>query len=104
MTAECELDLLVPVYNEGTNIRRTLDVLFQSNRVPFRVHICYDRDDDNTLPELEACPDPIRRRIHLIKNEGRGAHGGFAPGSVVAALLRSWSTLPMTTITRASST
>ena len=37
MTAEYELDVSVPVYNEGANIRRTLDVLFQSNRVPFRI-------------------------------------------------------------------
>ncbi len=80
MNAECELDVLVPVYNEGANIRRTLEVLFQSNRVPFRVHICYDRDNDNTLPELEKCPEPMRDRIHLIKNEGKGAHGAICTG------------------------
>ncbi len=80
MTAEYELDVLVPVYNEGQNIRRTLNVLFQSNRVPFRVHICYDRDDDNTLQELEKFPDALRERIHLIKNEGKGAHGAICTG------------------------
>ncbi len=79
-TAEYELDVLVPVYNEGANIRRTLDVLFQSNRVPFRLHICYDRDDDNTLPELEKCPAWMRGRIDLIKNEGKGAHGAICTG------------------------
>jgi glycosyltransferase involved in cell wall biosynthesis len=80
MTAAYELDVLVPVYNEGANIRRTLDVLFQSNREPFHVQVCYDRDDDNTLPELEKCPDVMRGRIDLIKNEGQGAHGAICTG------------------------
>jgi hypothetical protein len=48
--------------------------------VPFRVQICFDRDDDNTLPELEKCPDSMRARIHLLKNEGKGAHGAICTG------------------------
>ena len=80
MTSSAELDILIPVYNEGPNIQRTLDVLFSSNSTPMRVFICYDRDDDNTLPALEHCPEQYRARLTLLKNEGRGAHGAICTG------------------------
>ena len=74
------LDLVIPVYNEGDNIRRTFDTLFESNKTPFMVYIVYDFDEDNTLTAIESCPKEYRDRIILTKNEGRGAHSAVLTG------------------------
>jgi len=44
-----ELDFVIPVYNEGENILSVLESLKKGIRTPFRVLICYDSDDDDTL-------------------------------------------------------
>ena len=43
MTAE--LDIVIPVYNEGRNIVATLAALARSVTTPARVLICYDHPD-----------------------------------------------------------
>ena len=43
MTATPELDIVIPVYNEGDNIRPVLESFRAHLRTPFRVLICYDR-------------------------------------------------------------
>lgn len=74
-----ELDIVIPVYNESDNILPVLDSLRASVRTPYRVLICYDREDDNTLPvvrEYMQRPDADRREpgslIELVKNPARG--------------------------------
>jgi glycosyltransferase involved in cell wall biosynthesis len=88
--AETELDIVIPVYNEGAGIRGVLESLRTHVRTPFRVLICYDRDDDDTLPALE----PLKAAgmdIVTIKNRGRGAFGavvtGFAESNAPAVLV-----------------
>ena len=56
---------------------------------PFRVIVCYDRDDDDTLPALDAFQDP-RCPVQRVKNRGRGAFGAVITGfaeSVAPAVL-----------------
>ena len=48
-----ELDIIIPVYNEGDNILPVLRALKQEMKTSFRVLICYDRDDDTTLKALK---------------------------------------------------
>ena len=55
MTAR--LDIVIPVYNEGKNILATLTALRRDVKTPSRVLICYDRDDDDTLPAIKTDPD-----------------------------------------------
>jgi dolichol-phosphate mannosyltransferase len=77
--AEPELDIVIPVYNEGAAIGDVLRSLTDHVRTPFRVLICYDRDEDDTLPALvpfEARGMPIVR----VKNRGRGAFGAVVTG------------------------
>ena len=50
------LDIVIPVYNEGGNILRTLQALGRDLKTPSRVLICYDREDDDTLPAIEQQP------------------------------------------------
>src|SRR3989442_1116404 len=45
-----ELDIVIPVYNEGCNIVATLSALAKGLTTPARVLICYDHADDDTLP------------------------------------------------------
>ena len=76
-----EIDIVIPVYNEGSNILPVLESFRKSVRTPYRVLICYDRDDDNTLPVVRKfqksvgsqpeaqSPEPI---VEFIKNPSRG--------------------------------
>jgi dolichol-phosphate mannosyltransferase len=85
-----ELDIVIPVYNERENIVRVIESLRRSVATPFRVLICYDRDDDDTLMALRAY-HPERLTITLVKNRGRGALGavleGFRASSAPAVLV-----------------
>jgi dolichol-phosphate mannosyltransferase len=84
------LDIVMPVYNEGENIVATVDSLLTHVKSPFRLLICYDNDDDNTLPVLQRFAGR-RLNLVLVKNRGRGALGailtGFAASSAPAVLM-----------------
>lgn len=84
-----ELDIIIPVYNEGANIIPVLRSFKKHVAPPFRVLIGYDRDDDNTLPAIQN--EPLDVEVKLVKNTGRGAHGaimtGFAHSQAPAVLV-----------------
>lgn len=69
-----ELDIVIPVYNEGANIRPVLLSLVAAVRTPFRVLIGYDRDNDDTLPAIRREPIAGLEWV-AVKNGGRGALG-----------------------------
>jgi dolichol-phosphate mannosyltransferase len=74
-----DVDIIIPVYNEGENILAVLSSLKNSIRFRYRVLICYDHDDDTTLSILskniiEGIP------LLFIKNRGRGVIGAVASG------------------------
>lgn len=75
------LDVVIPVYNEGANIVPVLAHLAKHVRTPLRILICYDRDDDDTLPAVSTFRD---LPIVLVKNTGRGAHGAVLSGFAAA--------------------
>jgi dolichol-phosphate mannosyltransferase len=89
LNQDVELDIVIPVYNEGGNIRRVLDSFRAIQRTRFRVLICYDRDDDDTLPVLADYQAPFP--IQLVKNRGKRALGaivtGFATSTAPAVLV-----------------
>jgi dolichol-phosphate mannosyltransferase len=74
-----ELDIIIPVYNEGENIVRVLDSFREHVKTPCRVLICYDHDTDNTLPVVHVYPQSAFS-IHCVKNRGRGALGAVLTG------------------------
>lgn len=74
-----DLDIIIPVYNEGRNINATLDSLAQSVQTPARVLICYDHPDDDTLPAIRANP-PGALPVEFVRNAGRGAHAAVITG------------------------
>ncbi len=86
-----ELDIVIPVYNEGENISAVLNSLEKNITVPFRVLICYDCDTDNTLPVVRSIAGDLSFEIKLIKNQGSGAHNavitGFNASDALAVLV-----------------
>jgi glycosyltransferase involved in cell wall biosynthesis len=74
-----ELDFVIPVYNEGANIVGVLGSLRDHVRTPFRVLICYDRDEDDTLEALRGM-DQTGLDIRLVRNRGKGALGAILTG------------------------
>src|SRR5438874_9069243 len=85
-----ELDIIIPVYNEGQHILPVLITLKREVTTPFRVLICYDHEDDTTLNALKENPIPDLD-IQLVKNEGVGALGavltGFKRSTAPAAMV-----------------
>jgi glycosyltransferase involved in cell wall biosynthesis len=71
-------DIVIPVHNEGANIRRVLDSFAASLHEPVRVLICYDHDDDDTVTALKGYDAPFP--ILLVKNRGTGALGAVLTG------------------------
>ncbi len=75
-----ELDIIIPVYNEGENIVETLRSLKDGVVTPFRALICYDFDGDNTLPAVERIKKELGFEVLLVKNRGAGVHNAITTG------------------------
>ncbi|MBS0535982.1 MAG: glycosyltransferase [Proteobacteria bacterium] len=76
-----QLDIVIPVYNEGPNILATLASLRDNVRTPMRILICYDRPDDDTLTTIDANRAALKdMQIDYVRNQGRGAHGAVMAG------------------------
>jgi dolichol-phosphate mannosyltransferase len=73
-----ELDIVIPVYNEGRNIGATLTALARSVKTPARVLICYDDPNDDTLPAIRSNLPALP--LEFVRNSGRGAHGAVMTG------------------------
>jgi dolichol-phosphate mannosyltransferase len=87
-----EIDIVIPVYNEGRNIVATLSALARAVKTPARVLICYDRPEDDTLPAIRSNPDAhAGLPVEFVRNAGRGAHSavmtGFAASSAPFILM-----------------
>ncbi len=90
--APYRLDIIIPVYNEGANILRTLQSIMRNVKTPLRVLICYDHENDDTLPMIESNRAALGAlTIALVRNKGRGAHGagltGFTASSSPCAVV-----------------
>jgi len=76
-----ELDIVIPVYNEGGNIVATLAALKRWVTTPARVLICYDHAEDDTLPAIRANAQAhAGLAVEFVRNRGRGAHAAVMTG------------------------
>jgi dolichol-phosphate mannosyltransferase len=76
-----QLDVVIPVYNEGPNILSTLGGLAREVKTPTRVLICYDFEEDNTLPAVRNNPEVYTGlEVIFVRNLGRGAHAAVMAG------------------------
>jgi glycosyltransferase involved in cell wall biosynthesis len=79
-----DLDIVIPVYNEGDNIIAVLENFQRSVKTPFRVLLCYDDDNDNTIPVVRGYRS-ASFDIVLVKNRGVGVHGAVVSGFKMSA-------------------
>ncbi len=76
-----ELDIVIPVYNEGRNIVAVLAALKRSVTTPARVLICYDHAEDDTLPAIRANPQAhAGLPLEFVYNARPGVHGAVLAG------------------------
>jgi dolichol-phosphate mannosyltransferase len=76
-----ELDIVIPVYNEGRNILAALRALAREVSTPACVLICYDSENDDTLPAVHANPqDHAGLPVEFVRNDGRGVHAAIMTG------------------------
>lgn len=75
------LDIVIPVYNEGANIVPTLRAIARDVKTPGRVLICYDLDEDDTLPAITDNREAFGTlAIEFVRNRKRGAHAAVLTG------------------------
>lgn len=80
-----QLDIVIPVYNEGSNILATLSSLARAVKTPARVLIVYDDEDDDTLPPIRSDPRAhAGLAVELVRNQGRGPHRAVITGFAVS--------------------
>ena len=72
------LEIIIPVYNEGKNINDVFRLLQKKVKVKFRVLLCYDNDNDNTLDSYDQ--SHYHFEIIHVKNKSIGAHGAIMTG------------------------
>src|ERR1700733_10732967 len=91
MSGESQPDLryslVVPVYNEGSNIAALCRAALQELPGNYELLICYDFDEDNTLPALAAVPPEQKpTNIRLVRNRlGKGVRYAIEAGMRAAA-------------------
>jgi len=74
--------VVVPVYNEAENIGRTCAAIRESLRGDYELLICYDFDEDNTVPAIERLPAEAKPAVtRLVRNRlGRGVRYAIEAG------------------------
>jgi dolichol-phosphate mannosyltransferase len=79
-----ELDLIVPVFNEGPNIARSIEEINAKVPLRKRILIVYDFDEDDTLPAVRAI-QPRFPEVQPLKNSyGRGVLNAIRAGIAAA--------------------
>ena len=75
-----EVDFIVPVYNEGSNISSALAEIYATVTRPKRVLIVYDFDEDDTVPVVRELA-PQYPGLELVRNTlGRGVINAIRAG------------------------
>jgi glycosyltransferase involved in cell wall biosynthesis len=75
------IEIIIPVYNEGENIVRTLEEIESKVDHPHRILVVYDFDQDDTLPPLRRYVENGHAGIRTEKNRyGRGALNAIRTG------------------------
>jgi dolichol-phosphate mannosyltransferase len=76
--ATAELDIVMPVFNEGDRVLPAVHSLVEHVRTTFRLLVCHDHDDDPTLPVLRAMADAPT--MEFVRNRRQGALGAIVTG------------------------
>lgn len=78
--SSADVSLVIPVYNEAENVPALFESVVTNVGPDAEVLICYDADDDDTLPVAREWMDRLPN-LRLVKNEfGRGPLGAVKSG------------------------
>ena len=76
-----QVSIVIPVYNEGKNIIRTLASIKQDMRAEYNIMVVYDSDEDTTLPALDEAEKELNIKVTRLRNKyGRGALNAIKSG------------------------
>src|SRR3989304_1752141 len=78
------LTIVMPAYNEGEVIGKTIKSVHEKLKTPFELLIVYDFDQDSTVPAAKKL-EKTYKKTRLVKNiYGRGALNAIKTGFKVA--------------------
>jgi dolichol-phosphate mannosyltransferase len=86
MRSPLAIDIVIPVYNEGGNIERTLAALAEHaaavapELAAFRVNLIYDFEEDTTLPVVRRMMSGYPLPLRLVRNPVRGVVNALKTG------------------------
>ena len=73
--------IVIPVYNEGDNIRQALEAIRDTLKGEYQVFVVYDTPEDTTLPVLDILEKELTITVKRILNRyGRGALNAIKTG------------------------
>jgi dolichol-phosphate mannosyltransferase len=79
------VSVVIPAYNEGTDILPVLDRIFESVRIPCEVLVIVDTAEDSTIPVIDEYVLKEPRLRYLINTYGRGPAHAIRFGVEAAA-------------------
>jgi glycosyltransferase involved in cell wall biosynthesis len=79
MKEKNELDILIPVFNEGGTIIKTIKNILSVVKCNYKMLICYDYDEDPTLGIIRE-NFPNDRKIIFVKNISQGFNNALISG------------------------
>ena len=78
--------VVVPVFNEAENIGPFCRAVRDAFPPPYELLVCYDLEEDTTLPALDALPaDAKPAAVRLVRNRGRGVRHAIEAGMRAAS-------------------
>lgn len=73
------IDIIIPIYNEGAQVVKLLDLFKKDIKNNFSVFLCYDDDGDNIF-NYENNLKKFSFKIELVKNKSYGPCGAVKTG------------------------
>ena len=77
--AKVDLDIVMPVYNEGPGIVPVIRSLVANVNTPFRLLICHDHEDDTTLKVIQSLGQEAGV-VEFVRNRRSGVLGAIVTG------------------------
>ncbi|MBK69574.1 MAG: glycosyl transferase family 2 [Legionellales bacterium] len=70
------LDIIIPIFNEGENIKNLVVEFNKKLKMKYKIFICYDFDEESGLKYLDKSDE----KLIFIKNTGRGPNEAIKSG------------------------
>lgn len=74
------LSILLPVRNEGLNLKIMLKILKAVVEVPHEVLVIYDDEEDDSIPVVQSIQDDYPNLRPILNNRGRGVINALLEG------------------------